>query len=86
MVRLETITSPHSPGYLSISRQLDCFKELPLFTLPELSVVNERSEPSSTPFCVVLMAVNSIVTESSGPPASYRMPVSSMLNAPVYVI
>ena len=46
MVRLETITSPHSPAYLSISRQLDCFKELPLFTLPELAAYMTAHVPT----------------------------------------
>jgi hypothetical protein len=46
MVRLDTITSPHSPAYLSISRQLDCLDMLPVFTLPELAAYMTANVPT----------------------------------------
>ena len=37
MVTLDTITSPHSRAWLSVCKQLDCLRELGVFTLPELA-------------------------------------------------
>jgi hypothetical protein len=46
MVRLDTITSPHSPAYLRISRQLDCLDMLQVFRLPELAAYMTANVPT----------------------------------------
>lgn len=45
MIKLDTITSPHSGAYLSVNKQISILQSVATFTMPELSAKITQSTP-----------------------------------------